>query len=183
MEQDIESQGHINKTEHSHIMPMERSLTQSINDCGLPPLPSPQVFTAGRTLCWANTQCDNHLEQPYKWCYTDYSNRWDYCCNGDCNFHGKTYLWCYAGLKHWQYCGNCLTYDVQGRKCLINMPCGVHKNELKAGDSFYWCYVDLNLNWDYCCAPHSRCGQGAESYDWCYVGTDITSDAWRYCVP
>ncbi|KAL3835862.1 hypothetical protein ACJMK2_021323 [Sinanodonta woodiana] len=182
-EPDIEAQGQINTTEHSRIKAMVRSQeNKSINDCDLPPLHTPQRYTAGRTLCRANTSCDNYQGTSYSWCYTDFSNRWDYCCDGECNYHDKTYLWCSAG-DTWQYCGNCLTRDLQGRPCLDTFPCGVHNNELKQVMSYYWCYVDLNGNWDYCCAPHRKCRKGSKSYNWCYIMADTTSEVRRDCVP
>ncbi|KAL3835855.1 hypothetical protein ACJMK2_021316 [Sinanodonta woodiana] len=182
-ESDIQSHGRINTTDHIPIMEKARSATKSIYDCDdVPPHPGPTIYTAGRTLCRPNKYCGNHQQTSYSWCYTDFSDRWDYCCDGECNYYGGTYLWCSVGST-WQYCGNCLKKDVQGRQCLLTFPCGVHKNELEQGDRYYWCYVDLDGNWDYCCAPHSKCGFHSKSYTWCYVGHDTSSDAYRECVP
>ncbi|KAL3836069.1 hypothetical protein ACJMK2_021522 [Sinanodonta woodiana] len=181
-EPDVQSLGHINTTEQHHTKIMKRSQTNSIYDCGHPPDSTPQVVTAGRTFCRSNAKCGRGLRSSFRWCHTDFNDRWDYCCDGECNYHGKTFLWCSAG-KTWQYCGNCLTKDVQGRSCLSTFPCGVHKNELNQGDRYYWCYVDLDGNWEYCCAPHSKCSMQSKSYNWCYIGVDTKSSTNRRCIP
>ncbi|KAL3835856.1 hypothetical protein ACJMK2_021318 [Sinanodonta woodiana] len=177
-----QSRGHFNTTEQSHLKVMERSQTNSIYDCGDPPSPIPKAITAGRTFCRSNAKCEQELETSFSWCYTDFSDRWDYCCTGECNYYGENYLWCSVGST-WQYCGNCLKKDVQGRECLATFPCGMHKNELKSGSLYYWCYVDLDGNWEYCCAPHSKCSMQSKAYNWCYVGGDITSSTWSECIP
>ncbi|KAL3835850.1 hypothetical protein ACJMK2_021311 [Sinanodonta woodiana] len=182
-EPDIQSDGQINTTQNIGIEAAEPLVTKSIYDCpDVPPFPAPQVYTAGRTMCRTNSVCGYEQGTSYKWCYTDFSNTWDYCCTGECNYYGAKYLYCSVGST-WQYCGNCLKKDIKGRPCLLTFPCGVHKKELIEGNRYYWCYVDLDLNWDYCCAPHSKCGYHSTSFNWCYIGDDTSSDAYRECVP
>ncbi|KAL3836091.1 hypothetical protein ACJMK2_021544 [Sinanodonta woodiana] len=125
-------------------------------------------FTAGNTKCRGNDVCRNQQNKNYHWCYTDYSDNWDYCCTSQCVYAGATYLWCQSGAW-WQYCGHNGTTDIQGRPCIKTAPCGVHKNDLISSNKYYWCYVDLNGNWDFCCAPHSKCKDISDSYGWCYI--------------
>ncbi|KAL3835851.1 hypothetical protein ACJMK2_021312 [Sinanodonta woodiana] len=184
-EPDIQSDGQINATKTSGINAAEPLVTKSKYDCDdVPPFPFPvpTVYTAGRTMCRSNNACGQHGGTSYTWCYTDFADGWDYCCTGECNYNGETYLWCSSG-NTWQYCGNCLKTDIQGRPCLLTFPCGVHKNYLPETDRYYWCYVDLDKNWDYCCAPHSKCGYHSWNFNWCYIGADTTNDVWRTCVP
>ncbi|KAL3878127.1 hypothetical protein ACJMK2_030549 [Sinanodonta woodiana] len=133
------------------------------------------TWTAGNTKCRPSTRCDFHGGTSYSWCYTDYSNNWDYCCTGPCNSNGKPYLWCQSG-DTFQYCGDGGSRDISGRKCLNTHRCGVHMDtstaRLNVPDR-YWCLVDINGNWGFCCAPFSPCGKHGKTYNWCRV--DVVS--------
>ncbi|XP_060592029.1 uncharacterized protein LOC132746796 [Ruditapes philippinarum] len=122
-------------------------------------------FTAGNTRCRQDNTCGYH-SQPYRWCYTDAQDHWDYCCSGSCDFHGYNYMWCQSGSK-WQYCGNAGSIDTKGRKCLESVPCGMHQEIGKA--SYYWCYVDHNKNWGRCCEPWDPCNPKS-TVSGCYTG-------------
>ncbi|KAL3836092.1 hypothetical protein ACJMK2_021545 [Sinanodonta woodiana] len=156
----------INKTDNIYPLPLTKS----------------NQFTAGNTKCRGNEDCGYHKGTKYSWCYTDYSDNWDYCCTTRCGYDGEEYLWCQSG-DQWQYCGNNRTTDVQGRSCLKTYPCGVHKNELRSIDRYYWCYVDLNGTFDVCCAPHSPCLKRVSRTPWCYVGVSKLNKAWVRCKP
>ncbi|KAL3836084.1 hypothetical protein ACJMK2_021537 [Sinanodonta woodiana] len=149
----------------------------------IPDLPVTQgeQWTAGRTKCRGGALCARRQNPDYSWCYTDYSGGWDYCCTAECTYVGDT-LKCASGSRS-QYCGNTRTLDIEGRPCLPTFPCGVHYNELKERDFYYWCYVDLNANWGFCCAPHSKCEKGTYSSAWCYIGADRSNKGWDYCKP
>ncbi|KAL3878135.1 hypothetical protein ACJMK2_030506 [Sinanodonta woodiana] len=144
--------------------------------------------TAGNTKCRSGNSCDYREGTTYSWCYTDYSNYWDYCCTGPCTTDTRTFLWCPSGDKR-QFCGSDATRDVSGRKCLDTHTCGIHLDYNVLGlVSALWCLVDLVGNWGYCCAPFSLCGKYGESYNWCttspftkvsYAGMDLN---WQYCT-
>ncbi|KAL3847341.1 hypothetical protein ACJMK2_018256 [Sinanodonta woodiana] len=149
-----------------------------------PPLPYKQSaekekdrYTAGNTLCRADQKCDFHQGVTYKYCYVDYSNNWDYCCTGDCDYHGYTYMWCDSG-DQWQYCGDPGETNIDGRPCHYAYPCGMHQEKSRA--SSYWCYVDHKLNWNRCCSPSSKCDYHGYSYKWCYTGYKKETN-WQYC--
>ncbi|KAK3591233.1 hypothetical protein CHS0354_003867 [Potamilus streckersoni] len=140
-------------------------------------------ITAGNTVCRTNEICRFHQQADYMWCHTDYSNNWDYCCTGDCGYNdARNYLWCPSGSR-WQYCGNDRTRDVYGRFCLETFKCGVHKEDLRDGDYYFWCYVDLNKNWGLCCAPHSPCKKRFSSSPWCYISASKLGRSWQRCQP
>ena len=138
--------------------------------------------TAGNSLCRVDSPCGNH-GYSYSWCYTDYSNNWEYCCVGPCYHHGGTigYKWCNVGST-WEYCGSYFSgdhdevRDVKQRPCLPNYPCGKHG----ASSRRYWCYVDANKNWDYCCSPESACDYHGGTYKWCYTADN--GYHWDYCM-
>ncbi|KAK3609881.1 hypothetical protein CHS0354_015073 [Potamilus streckersoni] len=172
MGEKIDSQSYINGNVRSL-----NSQQKSPYDCDTPP----ENYTAGRTMCRSNDVCGFGEGTTYSWCFVDYFHDWDYCCTGPCDYAGWSYLWCQSGSS-WQYCGNCLTKDVQGRPCLDTFPCGLHLEDIDEIGRFYWCYVDLEQNWDYCCAPHSKCKKYDDKTGWCYVGGDKQNDMWTYCV-
>ena len=134
--------------------------------------------TAGNTVCREDSPCGNR-GYSYSWCYTDYSNNWEYCCVGPCDYQGATFKWCNIG-NTWEYCGSYPSgdesKDVKQRPCLSNYPCGKHG----AYPRTYWCYVDANKNWDWCCSPESSCDYHGEIYKWCY--TTDRGYFWAYCV-
>ncbi|KAL3836094.1 hypothetical protein ACJMK2_021547 [Sinanodonta woodiana] len=137
-------------------------------------------FTAGRTKCRGSENCGYHLQKDYSWCYTDYSDNWDFCCTGLCVYYDDS-LACPSGSMR-QFCGSNRISDIQGRRCLDNYPCGVHKNDINVVDRYYWCYVDLDGNWDYCCAPHSVCKIHDRSViPWCFVSASTLDKFWMKC--
>ncbi|KAL3835911.1 hypothetical protein ACJMK2_021372 [Sinanodonta woodiana] len=182
MEPDIQSQEYNNTEKQSNQSQGLSSQQGSIYDCPKPPKPAPPFFTAGRTMCRNNHFCGTHDNTPFSWCYTDFSDNWDYCCTGECNYYGYDYLWCKSGIR-WQYCGSCLKKDVKGRQCLATFPCGLHLELGGKEDRYYWCYVDLDKNWEYCCAPHSQCAQRGYKYFWCLISGEKSRDIYRKCVP
>lgn len=134
--------------------------------------------TAGNTMCREDSPCGNR-GYSYSWCYTDYSNHWEYCCVGPCDYQDLSHKWCNVGST-WEYCGGYPSgdesKDVKQRPCVQNYPCGKHGVYPRN----YWCYVDADKNWDYCCSPESKCDFHGESYKWCY-----TADGeyfWAYCA-
>ncbi|KAK3591198.1 hypothetical protein CHS0354_003826 [Potamilus streckersoni] len=167
-EQSIESQDDINQEERN---PNLRSGPRLII-----------VWTAGNTMCRTNNYCKYDQDAKYMWCLTDYDNGWDYCCTGECDFHGKTYMWCQTGTQ-WTYCGGNLTNDIHSRQCLATFPCGMHQEIIGNNERYFWCYVDLVQNWDYCCAPWSPCNKHGYGYYWCYVVNSKLSDNWQNCIP
>ncbi|KAK3591196.1 hypothetical protein CHS0354_003822 [Potamilus streckersoni] len=167
-EQRIRSQDSINQREHNLNL---RSKFFPIHH-----------WTAGNTLCRGNNYCDFHQSTKYTWCFTDYSDSWDYCCTGSCDFHQNSYVWCQTGTE-WAYCGGNQTYDIQARHCLATFPCGLHQEVPGNDERHFWCYVDLRLNWDYCCAPWNTCDKHGYSYNWCYIMNSKLSDKWQECIP
>ena len=129
------------------------------------------------------THCRNghtcgFYDEDYLWCYTDWSNNWDYCCEDDCDFRNKTsYMWCITGNnQRWNYCSQrSSVVAISGNPCLQEHECGLH------GESYHWCFTDLNKNWDYCCQPWHPCGYHGEKYKWCYCGRSKKSK-WKYCT-
>ncbi|KAK3578037.1 hypothetical protein CHS0354_039584 [Potamilus streckersoni] len=137
-----------------------------------------QTITAGNTRCRSNNKCGFHSGTGYSWCYTDYSNNWDYCCTGICSFVQNGFYWCPSG-EVWQYCGSHLYKDIEGRPCLETHLCGLHNED---GDMVnYWCLVDLAGNWGYCCAPYSLCEKHGMDYLWCYTTRSSSGTKWQYC--
>ncbi|KAL3836071.1 hypothetical protein ACJMK2_021524 [Sinanodonta woodiana] len=137
-----------------------------------------EKFTAGNTQCRHDNICGYHQNTKYSWCYTDYSDRWGYCCTSLCLFAGREYQRCYSG-NTWQYCGNYRTYTITGKPCLLNHPCGMHYEEGEI--NFVWCYIDLNQNYEYCCREFSACSEHGEKYTWCYISGFRTHTEWDYC--
>jgi len=138
-----------------------------------------EAYTAGNSPCRKGNVCGYHSGKTYKWCYTDKSNHWDYCCTGACDYQGQSYQWCYTGGKNWQYCGNPGQTTVKNSQCMTGYPCGLHLDKNK-DVSYYWCYTDYNKNWGYCCQPADTCSKKGENYNWCYVGYKKKSN-WKYC--
>ncbi|KAL3836090.1 hypothetical protein ACJMK2_021543 [Sinanodonta woodiana] len=162
----IQAEDHIHSTDN--ILPL--------------PLPYVSKFTSGNTKCRGDDICNDSLNITSSWCYTDYSDNWDYCCTSKCDYNGEKFLWCQSGV-FWQYCGNNRTTDIQGRACLETYPCGAHSNDLSPDDAYYWCYVDLDGNWDYCCAPHTPCSFYSKNYAWCHVELSSAGKLWKKCKP
>ncbi|KAK3592315.1 hypothetical protein CHS0354_000870 [Potamilus streckersoni] len=176
----IQSHGSINTTEQSFQSQYFINQTEHHPNLRMNPIPV-HIWTAGNTMCRPNNVCGFQQKTNYKWCYTDYSDNWDYCCIGACDFQGTTYMWCQTG-KRWTYCGEYLKHDIQGRPCLFTFPCGLHQEVTGKTQRFYWCYVDVAHNWDYCCAPWSECKKHGFTYNWCYVVNSLFSDVWKKCV-
>ncbi|KAL3847367.1 hypothetical protein ACJMK2_018282 [Sinanodonta woodiana] len=133
--------------------------------------------TAGNSFCRPGQTCGYQEGKRYSFCYVDYSNNWDYCCTGPCDYHGKSYMWCLSGYK-WQYCGDAGYLNIDGIPCYHSHPCGMHQEASKESD--YWCYVDHKLSWNRCCAPSSKCDYHGLSYKWCYTGYKKDTD-WYEC--
>ncbi|KAL3847363.1 hypothetical protein ACJMK2_018278 [Sinanodonta woodiana] len=153
-------------TEHNPLLKNQKSSAISNNK------------TAGNSFCRWDQTCGFHEKQPYSFCYVDYSNRWDYCCTGECDYHGYSYLHCKTG-NTWQYCGEAGTMDIDGRPCHYLHPCGMHLEAKTA--STYWCYVDHRKNYGICCQPSSSCDNHGESYKWCWTGYKKET-SWKYCT-
>ena len=136
-----------------------------------------EFITAGNSLCRQDHKCGKY-GKSFSWCYTDYSNNWDYCCTDSCATRGENYLWCHSGSR-WQYCGDAGTVNVKGRHCLPSSPCGLHL-DVNANTNYYWCYEDNNKNWQYCCQPTCPCNWYSEGYKWCYTGYKLHTK-WQYC--
>ena len=136
-----------------------------------------EFITAGNSLCRQDHKCGKYGES-FSWCYTDYSNNWDYCCTDSCATRGENYLWCHSGSR-WQYCGDAGMVNVVGRHCLPSSPCGLHL-DVNANTNYYWCYEDNNKNWQYCCQPTCPCNWYSEGYTWCYTGYKLHTK-WQYC--
>eukprot|EP00091_Calanus_sinicus_P011615 TRINITY_DN26216_c0_g1_i1.p1 TRINITY_DN26216_c0_g1~~TRINITY_DN26216_c0_g1_i1.p1 ORF type:complete len:188 (+),score=24.82 TRINITY_DN26216_c0_g1_i1:84-566(+) len=66
-------------------------------------------------------------------------------------------------------------YTVNGQRCLRG---GCRLNP----DVNYWyCEIEEDRGWDYCCRPEHRCGYSEGfSYPWCFVG-EAGYDQWRPC--
>ncbi|KAL3878126.1 hypothetical protein ACJMK2_030550 [Sinanodonta woodiana] len=139
------------------------------------------TFTAGITRCRPDNQCGYHGRTNYFWCYTDYSNYWDYCCTGTCIQDFDSEFVCASGTTLTR-CGNGANKDVSGRKCLDTHQCGLHmETHLLSSPTYYWCLVDLDENWGYCCSPFNKCGKHEKSYDWCKTGVYESDGHWQYC--
>ncbi|MBN3316738.1 ENDD1 protein, partial [Atractosteus spatula] len=90
----------------------ECSLKDSYYQCwngygDVPCSPQYSTVTVNRTPCRPDQQCAKY-GKDYYWCYTDYSNNWEYCCSPThyCDDHGYGYRWCYTDDPHsnWKYC-------------------------------------------------------------------------------
>ena len=133
--------------------------------------------TLDGTHCRHGHKCDRHGED-YSWCYTDWRDNWDYCCENDCTFRGESYMWCRTGAskKSWSYCSQRSSMiTITGKRCLQEHECGLH------GESDYWCYIDLTKKREYCCQPWHPCGYHGEKYKWCYCGRSKET-TWQYCT-
>jgi len=64
---------------------------------------------------------------------------------------------------------------VNGERCLNSC-----RRNRDAG--FYYCQVDNQGSWDFCCRPDHYCGFSTGlSVPWCYVGTGPSQNIWRSC--
>ncbi|MEW8546647.1 MAG: hypothetical protein AB2693_24280, partial [Candidatus Thiodiazotropha sp.] len=123
--------------------------------------------------CRDGHPCGFHGQQYY-WCYTDWSNNWDYCCRDECDFRGSSYQWCHAGSK-WAYCSQPFSMiTLPGRTCREDHECGTH------GKAYFWCYTDKEKNWEYCCQPWHDCLYYGSSFKWCYTGYK-KKQKWKKC--
>ncbi|XP_060570072.1 uncharacterized protein LOC132728447 [Ruditapes philippinarum] len=133
-------------------------------------------LSAGGSRCRDDHPCGYHKES-YQWCYTDWSNNWDYCCIDDCGLRDSTsYSWCYtSNSKHWSYCSQRSSMiGVEGKRCRADHECGLH------GKFYHWCYTDTVDNWQYCCQPWHTCDKHNRSYKWCYVGFEKETEE-KFC--
>lgn len=132
-------------------------------------------FTIEGDWCRQDSACGFHGKE-YMWCYTDWDNNWDYCCNGsECIFlNGQRYTRCWTG-DTWRSCSiRSSLIAVSGKRCLQDHECGLH------GESYYWCYTDLAKSWDYCCQPSHVCDYYGETYKWCYTGETL-QESYQVC--
>lgn len=129
------------------------------------------------TLCRPGHNCGKH-DESYLWCYTDWSDNWQYCCEDDCDFGEEGYTYCTTAGNSWNYCSqtSSMIPIKSERRCLQDHQCGLY------GETYYWCYVDLNKNWDYCCQPWDLCRDRKDGYKkWCYTGRE-KEKSWQYCT-
>ena len=134
-------------------------------------------MTVGGDYCRSGHSCDYH-DYKYKWCYTDSSDNYDYCCVDDCKSDNlqTTTPTCSAGNFNSACSMRSSVITVNGGRCRHNHECGFHTQ------SYYWCYTDFYDNWEYCCQPWHRCNYHGESYKWCYASKARTSNwYWRRC--
>ena len=146
-----------------------------------------RYLTAGNSLCREDHPCGYH-DKNYYWCYTSWDNHWEYCCSRPCGYNGgSSYLWCHAGNTY-EYCGKGGSVTVNGRQCLADHPCGLHRDSTTKYQ-YYWCYTDTKSNWEYCCSPepdYNTCDyHKGTTYKWCksnYYKTQTSGEtAWQYC--
>lgn len=110
-----------------------------------------KYMTAGNSFCRVNHTC-GYYGKTYMWCFTTYSDHWDYCCTGPCYekviFVGSS---CSSGSTYAR-CGGGGTRSKTGTLCLSDFPCGHHHDIASRVFMLYshWCYIDFNMNWDYC---------------------------------
>lgn len=114
-----------------------------------------------------------------KWCYTDWAKSTEAkCCFTQCKFNGrKDHQTCQTNSTKSTETSCSIRYssvNVKGQHCLAEHECGLH------GYSYYWCYIDLDKNWDYCCQPWHVCSIHTNSYKWCYTGKTKESN-YQYC--
>ncbi len=125
-----------------------------------------------------NSSCSVGGGKFYKSCYTDWQKTEGQCCVSKCKFReGKNYQTCFTNTANTdeKACSSrSSTITVTGKRCLAEHECGLH------GYSYYWCYVDIAKNWDYCCQPWHACAKHSYSYKWCYAGKTKKS-TWQYC--
>lgn len=126
-----------------------------------------------------NSSCSVGGGKFHRWCYTDWSKTQGQCCVSECKFRGgKDHQTCFTGASNTdeKACSSRFSaIAVSGQPCLAEHECGLH------GYSYYWCYVDIDKNWDYCCQPWHACAKYSTNYDkWCYAGKTKKSK-WKYC--
>lgn len=96
-----------------------------------------------------------------------YGSSWDYCCKNDCDFIDleKIVLKCNVGGGYIYKCFmRLLMIIVIGGRCCYDYECGFY------GYKYYWCYIDFNDNWEYCCWLLYWCNKYfGKFYNWCYV--------------
>lgn len=135
--------------------------------------------TANGDRC-VNSSCKVGGGTFHRWCYTDWDKTQGQCCVSECKFRGgKSSQTCYTGASNTaeKECSSRFsTIAVSGKHCLAEHECGLH------GYSYYWCYTDLDKNWDYCCQPWHPCDKHDKTaYKWCYRDQSKTGTHWAYC--
>lgn len=126
--------------------------------------------------CRPDHWCDYH-GKSYVWCWYTKTN-WHYCCISNCDSTDlrKNAPKCYAGGEITEECSmRSSVITVKGSRCRCNHECGLH------GESYYWCYTDFDDNWEYCCQPWHRCNLYGESYKWCHYRSQPDSNRYQYC--
>ncbi|KAM4663302.1 uncharacterized protein O3C94_011535 isoform 1-T3 [Discoglossus pictus] len=105
----------------------------------------------------------------YRWCYKQ-SGGWNYCghiteeveqqytryniqCINNCDIPDKSssYFLCYDLNGNQEYCSPSNDVTIKGEPCRTNHQCGTY------GETYHWCYIDDNDNWDYCGQINSEC--------------------------
>lgn len=116
-----------------------------------------------------NSSCSVGGGTFHRWCYKDWSKTQGQCCVSECKFRaGKDHQTCFTGASNTdeKACSSRFSaIAVTGQPCLAEHECGLH------GKKYYWCYVDIYGNWEYCCQPWHACAKYTKTYDkWCYAG-------------
>ncbi|XP_074873176.1 uncharacterized protein LOC142024817 isoform X2 [Carettochelys insculpta] len=119
--------------------------------------------------------CGKH-DSAYSWCYTSYSNNWDYCCTDKCSVNPNSRKYeCARGDGTATECSpQYSAATVSGKACRADHPCGLYNK------SYFWCYTDYRDNWEYCCSPQHFCGDHDKDHLWCY--TRDPEKSWEYCT-
>jgi len=76
----------------------------TIRDCSM----RSSIITVTGGRCRQDHECGLH-QNSYYWCYTDFHNNWQYCCQPwhRCDYYNESYKWCYAGsslASKWKNC-------------------------------------------------------------------------------
>ncbi|TFJ97180.1 endonuclease domain-containing 1 protein-like [Platysternon megacephalum] len=113
----------------------------------------------------------------YRGCNTSHSGDWDYCCTEKCTMDQESNRYdCSRGDGYSTKCSpQYSTITVSGKACRADHPCGLYEK------SCFWCYIDYQQNWEYCCSPQHYCGDNGYSYQWCYI--QDTEKSWQYSTP
>lgn len=140
----------------------------------------PELSAEGSDITIAGDRCINSIcgysqETTYRWCYTDIKKNYDYCCANKCMFRNNgNNPTCSVGDRIRACSIRSSIITVKGNRCLPGHECGLH------GEIYYWCYVDIAKNWEYCCQPWHACNKYGETYKWCYAGKNKET-AWQKC--
>lgn len=121
-------------------------------------------ITIGGDRC-ITSSCGYSQGTKYRWCYTDHSNNYDYCCANKCMFRNNgNNPTCSVGDRIRACSIRSSIITVKGNRCLPGHECGLH------GESYYWCYTDIAKNYDSCCQPWHACAKYGQAKKWCYTG-------------